>query len=116
MGRSGYQVAATVLVVVALAACNRNPPKTQSPATGAAPTSPASSATLESDDGQWTMAARDYANTRYSGLQEITTANAKNLRLAWSFSLYALDLTKPGAPVKWAYKPKPAAGSAASAR
>ncbi len=84
------------------------------------------------------MAAKDYANTRYSGLQEITTQNVKNLRPAWTFStgvlrgqeaaplvvngmmyivtpypniLYALDLTQPGAPAKWTYKPKPAAAS-----
>jgi lanthanide-dependent methanol dehydrogenase len=84
------------------------------------------------------MAPRDYANTRYSSLQEITTSNVSSLKLAWTFStgvlrgqeaaplvvngtmfivtpypnvLYALDLTKPGAPTKWTYKPQPAAAS-----
>jgi PQQ-dependent dehydrogenase (methanol/ethanol family) len=88
----------------------------------------------KADDGQWTMAARDYANTRYSGLDQITAANARNLHVAWTFStgvlrgqeaaplvvgatmylvtpfpniLYALDLSQPGAPVKWKYEPKP---------
>src|SRR5690349_12802972 len=79
------------------------------------------------------MAPRNYANTRYSALDEINTSNVKDLRLAWSFStglvrgheaapvvvgdtmyvvtpfpnnLYALDLRQHGA-VKWAYKPAP---------
>ena len=85
------------------------------------------------DDGQWPMAAKNYANTRYSTLDQINTSNVKDLKLAWTFStgqtrgheaaplvvdntmyivtpwpnlLYALDLTKPGAPMKWVYDPK----------
>jgi PQQ-dependent dehydrogenase (methanol/ethanol family) len=87
-----------------------------------------------SDDGQWRMPARNFASTRYSGLNQITTENAKQLQLAWTFStgvtrgheaaplvvdstmyvvtpfpnyLYALDLSQPGAPAKWTYKPSP---------
>jgi lanthanide-dependent methanol dehydrogenase len=87
---------------------------------------------LPPDDGQWLMPARDYANTRFSGLNQINRSNVGNLRLAWTFTdgnlfgheagplvvgstmyvvtpfpneAYALDLTKPGAPVKWKYKP-----------
>ena len=90
------------------------------------------------DDGQWTMAAKNYASTRFSALTDINTETVKNLKLAWTFStgltrgheaaplvinntmyvvtpwpniLYALDLTKPGAPVKWSYKPKPSPSS-----
>src|SRR5947209_3494329 len=90
------------------------------------------------EDGQWTMPAKNVASTRYSGLDEITTDNVKNLKVAFTFSLgynkgqeaaplvidntmyivssypnvlYALDLTKPGAPLKWKYEPKPAAAS-----
>src|SRR5512132_4282246 len=90
------------------------------------------------DDGQWTMSAHDYGNQRYSTLSEISTGNVKNLKLAWTFStgltrgheaaplivnntmyivtpwpniLYALDLTKPGAPVKWTYSPQPTAAA-----
>ena len=37
------------------------------------------------NDGEWTMAARDYANTRYSPLNEITTENVSELALAWTF-------------------------------
>src|SRR5437763_8346453 len=88
----------------------------------------------QADDGQWIMAAKNYASTRYSTLDQINTGNVKNLKLAFTFStgltrgheaaplvvnntmyvvtpwpnlLYALDLTKPGAPVKWEYEPKP---------
>jgi PQQ-dependent dehydrogenase (methanol/ethanol family) len=90
------------------------------------------------DDGQWIMPARNFASTRYSGLSQITSQNVGQLRLAWTFStgvtrgheaaplvvgstmyvvtpfpniLYALDLTQPGAPLKWAYKPDPALAS-----
>jgi lanthanide-dependent methanol dehydrogenase len=84
------------------------------------------------EDGQWTMPARDYAATRFSGLDQINRRNVRGLRLAWTFSdgnlfghegaplvvgstlywvspfpnqLFALDLTRPGAPQKWVYKP-----------
>jgi len=92
----------------------------------------------EADDGQWTRPAKDYASTRYSKLDQINTVNAGNLRVAFTFStgvnrgheaaplvvkntmyivtpypnyLYALDLTKPGAPAKWTFKPTPKAAS-----
>lgn len=42
--------------------------------------------TLSQDDGQWVMAAKNYASTRFSGLTEIDTANVGSLRLAWTFS------------------------------
>jgi hypothetical protein len=38
------------------------------------------------EDGQWPMPAKDYANTRYSGLADITTENVKQLKPAWTFS------------------------------
>jgi PQQ-dependent dehydrogenase (methanol/ethanol family) len=90
------------------------------------------------DDGQWSMPAKDFASWRFSSLNEINTDNVKNLKLAWSFStgvlrgheaapiianntmyvvtpypniLYALDLTKDGAPVKWKFDPEPVASS-----
>lgn len=89
------------------------------------------------DDGQWLMAAKDYANNRFSGLEEINANNVRNLKLAWTFTtglvrgheaaplvvgdtmyfvtpypniLYALDLKNSGAK-KWEYKPKPVASS-----
>jgi PQQ-dependent dehydrogenase (methanol/ethanol family) len=90
------------------------------------------------DDGQWVRPAKDFASTRYSTLDQINTDNVKDLKAAWTFStgtdrgheaaplvvnntmyivtpwpnlLYALDLTKPGATVKWKYDPRPAAAS-----
>jgi len=88
---------------------------------------------LETDDGQWVRPAKDYASTRYSDLNQINTSNVKDLRVAFTFStglsrgheaaplvvnntmyvvtpwpnrLFALDLTKPGAPMKWMYDPQ----------
>ena len=44
---------------------------------------------LSKDPKQWPMAPRDYANTRYSPLDQINTGNASLLTLAWSFSVGA---------------------------
>jgi glucose dehydrogenase len=84
------------------------------------------------------MAAKDYASTRYSALDQITPSNVKNLKVAFTFSmgvdrgqeaaplvigdtmylvapypnyLYALDLSKPGAPMKWKFEPQPNASA-----
>jgi len=92
----------------------------------------------EPEDGQWPMPAKNYASTRFSGLNEINSGNAQNLRLAWTFStgvlrgheaapivvnntmyivtpypniVYALDLTQSGAPLKWRFEPNPASAS-----
>jgi lanthanide-dependent methanol dehydrogenase len=93
----------------------------------------------ESDSiGQWLMPAKDFANTRYSELIEISDRNVAQLQVRLTFStgvlrgheaapivvgntmyivtpypnvLYALDLTKPGAPVKWKYAPVPNASA-----
>ena len=93
---------------------------------------------LEPDDGQWIRPAKDYASTRYSTLNQVNNGNVKDLKLAFTFStgltrgheaaplvvnntmyiitpwpnnLYALDLTKPGAPMKWVYQPMPTPAS-----
>jgi PQQ-dependent dehydrogenase (methanol/ethanol family) len=85
-------------------------------------------------DGQWTMPAGDYGNTRYSPLNQINTTNVQNLHVMTTFSdgiphgheggplvvgntlymvtpypnnLIALDLTKPGFPQKWIFQPNP---------
>ncbi|MGO4524616.1 methanol/ethanol family PQQ-dependent dehydrogenase [Microvirga sp. 2MCAF35] len=90
------------------------------------------------EDGQWTIPQKNYASTRFSDLSEINTENVKNLQVAFTFStgvnkgqeaaplvvggtmyvlspypniLYALDLTQPGAPLKWQYNPKPASAA-----
>ena len=40
--------------------------------------------------GEWPMYGRDYANTRFSPLDQINTDNASNLKLAYSFQLGSL--------------------------
>ena len=91
----------------------------------------------EAEDGQWLMPAKNYASTRFSGLDQINTQNVGNLKVAWTFStgvnrgqeaaplvvgdtmyvvspypniLYALDLKNNGA-AKWKYEPKPEAAA-----
>jgi PQQ-dependent dehydrogenase (methanol/ethanol family) len=86
------------------------------------------------DDGNWTMPAKNYASTRFSGLDDINTTNVRALQVAFTFSLgvergqeaaplvvddtmylvtpfpnilYALDLTRPGAPQRWKFEPRP---------
>jgi glucose dehydrogenase len=87
--------------------------------------------------GDWPMAARDYASTRFSPLEDISPANVATLKLAYTFStgvlrgargstdrgrrvrcfivtpypniVYALDLFRPGAPLRWRFEPKPEA-------
>jgi len=39
------------------------------------------------DDSQWVMPAKNYANTRYSNLSQINTANVGQLKTAWTFSV-----------------------------
>src|SRR5688572_15001559 len=41
---------------------------------------------LQNDDNQWVMPGKNYAGTRYSTLNEITTANVQNMKVAWSMS------------------------------
>lgn len=87
---------------------------------------------LEKEPGQWVMQNKNYANTRYSELNQINTKNVSRLRLAWSFStgalrgheggplvvgttmyvhsaypnhVYALDLTQKPYAIKWQYTP-----------
>jgi PQQ-dependent dehydrogenase (methanol/ethanol family) len=84
------------------------------------------------------MPGKDYASTRFSGLKQITPANVSRLQVAFTFStgttegfeapplvvgntmyvvtpwpnnVFALDLTKPGAPAKWTYKGNAAAAA-----
>jgi PQQ-dependent dehydrogenase (methanol/ethanol family) len=89
-------------------------------------------ATMSRNANQWVMTGRTFDLQRYSPLNQITTANVKNLRPAWTFStgtlrghegnplvignvmyvhtsfpnkVYALDLAKEGAPIIWAHTP-----------
>ncbi|HET9596719.1 MAG TPA: PQQ-binding-like beta-propeller repeat protein, partial [Anaeromyxobacteraceae bacterium] len=88
---------------------------------------------LSKDDNQWVTPAKNYSSTRYSSLDQINAQNVGKLREAWTFStgalrghegqplvvgstmfvhsaypnhIYALDLSKEGAPIKWKYTPK----------
>jgi len=85
-------------------------------------------------NGEWTLPAGDFANTRYSPLSQINTGNVQNLKVVTTAStgiphghegqplvvngtlymvtpfpnnLIALDLTKPGFPQKWVFRPFP---------
>jgi len=87
---------------------------------------------LSKDPNQWVMPTGNYANTRYSELNQINKDNAKNLRPVWTFStgvlrgheggplvigdvmyvhtafpnnVFALDLNKNG-QILWKYEPK----------
>jgi PQQ-dependent dehydrogenase (methanol/ethanol family) len=124
-----------ILSLLSQSAC-RN---TKSESTGEVPVNPntqlptGATAANETEDGQWLMAAKNYANTRFSGLDEINASNVGNLKVAWTFStgvnrgqeaaplvvgdtmyvvtpypniLYALDLRNSGA-AKWKYEPNP---------
>ena len=43
-------------------------------------------ASLQGDDAQWVLPAKNYSATRFSTLSSITPANVKNLKVAWSMS------------------------------
>ncbi|HWI25718.1 MAG TPA: methanol/ethanol family PQQ-dependent dehydrogenase [Stellaceae bacterium] len=87
---------------------------------------------LEKDSNQWVMPAGDYANTRFSKLNQITAQNVQDLRPVWSFStgvlrghegnplvigdvmyvhapfpntVFALDLNNQGR-ILWKYEPR----------
>ena len=107
------------------------PPRTETPPALPASGAPRATAVLDAEDGQWTMPMKSYNGIRYSQLAQITAANAKDLRPAWTFStsvlrgheeppivanntmyvltpfpniLYALDLD---GNKKWQYEPNP---------
>ena len=88
---------------------------------------------LQTDDTQWAIPSKNYAITRYSTLSQITTENVTQLKSgldllhrrparprrpaarrrhhmyvhsAFPNHIYALDLSKEGAPIKWKYTPR----------
>jgi PQQ-dependent dehydrogenase (methanol/ethanol family) len=136
-GRIGVLTSAAACILGLAGGCNRDSGATAKapPVSGQAVTA---SNIQAADDGQWTMPAKDYASTRFSGLDEINNDTVKTLKVDFTFStgidkgqeaapivvggtmyivtpfpnyVFALDLTKPGAPLKWQYKPNPAAAS-----
>src|SRR6478609_4267247 len=62
------------------------PAATQPAPKASAPTTTPDGKSADQEDGQWLMPAKDYANRRYSGLDQINTDNVKNLKVAWTFS------------------------------
>ncbi len=102
-------------------------------AVGAASVSAQDLTTMSKDTKQWVMTGRTYDLQRYSPLDQISTANVKNLHVSWTMStgtlrghegnplvvgstmylhssfpnkVYALDLAKPGAPQIWQFTPE----------
>jgi lanthanide-dependent methanol dehydrogenase len=96
-------------------------------------TAVSAAAPAASEDGQWSMPAKDYAASRYSALATINAGNAAALHPVWTFStgvlgghegqplvvgdtmyvvtpwpnvLYAFDLSKEGYPLRWKYRPE----------
>jgi len=124
-----------LFAIVASTACRPEPSRSTGSTNAQTGTAPANGEVdLPADDGQWIRPAKDFASTRFSTLTEINTTNVKNLRPIATFStgvlrghesaplvvgstmyiitpfphyVYALDLTKPGLPVKWMFNPKP---------
>lgn len=125
----GVVVAALCATTIATSAADNSGDRTDA-------ASKASTANFAPNDppGEWRRASRDYANTRYSPLSDISIANVASLKVAWTFSdgtqngheaaplvlgdtmylvtpfpniIYALDLSKPGVPIKWSYAPNP---------
>jgi len=155
--RAGTNVGLLFLFVIAAAIASAqtnpstNPAPAQStisataqaaiPAGGIPQTHAAANQPRPPEDGEWLLPGKNYGATRYSGLTEITTDNAKNLKCAWTFStgvnrgqeaapiivnntmyvvtgypniLYALDLTKVNQPesmLTWKYEPNPASAA-----
>ena len=83
--------------------------------------------------GEWNLPAGDFASSRFSGLDQVTAANVKDLHASWTFSTgvlrghegqplvvgntmyvvtpypnvsYALDLATEGQPLKWKVRPE----------
>src|SRR3954469_21210158 len=114
-------------------ACSRDSDSTRPANVGTIAGTRIASAPPNDKAGEWLLPGRDYSNSRYSELAQITPANAANLRVAWTFSTgvlrghegqplvvnntmylvtpypnvaYALDLTQEGFPLKWKYRPE----------
>src|ERR1051325_10588790 len=126
------------VVLAALSVCCRGTDAKTPAATAAPENSAASISTTGDPSGDWVIPAKDYSSTRYSALTDITTSTVKQLGVKLTFStgvnagheaaplvvnntmfvvtpwpniVYALDLTRPGAPLKWKYAPKPVSAS-----
>jgi PQQ-dependent dehydrogenase (methanol/ethanol family) len=131
---------ALLTALVASSGCADEAPST-SPAQSPPATAPSGATgqiPVPDDSGDWVRAAKDFSSTRYSSLDQITPDSVKTLGVKVTFStgvtagheaaplvvngtmfivtpwpntLYALDLTRDGAPVKFAFEPKPLSAS-----
>jgi glucose dehydrogenase len=97
-----------------------------------------SSGPMAQEHAEWPAPAGDFANTRFSALQDITTSNVSRLKRSFTFStgllrgheaapivtndtmylvtpypnvLFAIALDAPGGPLRWKYEPLPNASS-----
>lgn len=123
------------LAVVLAAGCSRNPQVVNAQtATNIPGIAPGVRVTSPVPHGDWEMPSGDYANTRFSTLDQINTGNVKNLKVSVSMAtgiphgheggplvvnntmyvvtpfpnnLIAIDLKNPKGPVKWEYHPYP---------
>ena len=120
--------------LLAIGACRSEPSRSTGSVNVARDTTAGVPTSWPADDGQWVRPAKDFASTRFSTLSEINTTNAHDLRVVSTFStgfvrgheaapivangtmyivtpfpnkVFALDLSKPGLPVKWQFDPKP---------
>jgi len=138
MRRIALQRAVAVSALVLLATCRMPPKEAQAPGTAKPGAQGRASlpafTTTANEDGQWLMVQKDYANTRFSGLDQINLSNIDQLKAATTFStglvsgheatplvvgdtmflvtpfpnvLYALDLKEPGGAARWVYQPRP---------
>jgi lanthanide-dependent methanol dehydrogenase len=136
MRHPGRHVRALIVALSALiglaAGCGSTTPP-QEPASARTPGTPGQNPAGD-ESGDWTRPAKDFASTRFSSLDQITTESAARLGVKATFStgfvrgheaaplvvnntmyvvtpfpnvLYALDLSRPGLPLKWKYNPKP---------
>ena len=123
-----------LMAFVCVGCGRRDAPPAARHATESAPSSIAGTNPAPEPAEGWLRPAKDFASTRYSELAEITTTSVRQLGLKLTFStgvvrgheaaplviggvmyivapfpntLFALDLTQPGAPVKWRYDPAP---------
>jgi PQQ-dependent dehydrogenase (methanol/ethanol family) len=97
-----------------------------------------SSGAMTQEHAEWPAPAGNFANTRFSALQDISTSNVSRLQLSFTFStgllrgheaapivtndtmylvtpypnvLFAIALDAPGGPLRWKYEPLPNASS-----
>jgi len=124
-----------LLLVALVPACKGNrPPAAHAGSPPRAIAAPTAHAIMAPAGKEWPLPGGDYAATRFSSLDQITTENAAQLKVVSTFStgvlhghegnplvvgsmmyvvtpypnlLYGIDLTQPGGAVKWTYEPKP---------